>query len=283
MMKKILGIIASPRKSGNCEIVIKEISRQIATPHELNLLRLADFNILPCKGCYQCLFKEEECVLKDDFQAVLNAMIEADALIVAAPAYFLSANSSLKRLLDRGLAFYAHAEKLWGKPSVGIGTAGIKGREGFTLLCIESFLRLTFTENKQNRILYGALPGEVFMNEANKNAAAEIASALFSPMQERTGPCCPLCGGQTFRFSGSSQVLCMLCSNSGTLAMEDGKPVFQISKGEHEMFLSKADALAHKAWLIGMKDRFAQQKKQLKAITSAYRTEGKWIRMNYEG
>lgn len=112
-MKKILGIIGSPRKLGNSEIMIKEISRHITLPHQLNLVRLSDFNILPCRGCYQCLFKEERCILDDELPTVLNAIIEADALIVATPTYFLSANSSLKRLMDRGLAFYAHGEALW--------------------------------------------------------------------------------------------------------------------------------------------------------------------------
>ena len=120
-MKKILGIIGSPRKLGNSEIMIKEISRHISMPHQLNLIRLSDFNILPCRGCYRCLFKEERCILDDELPTVLNSIIEADALIVATPTYFLGANSSLKRLMDRGLAFYAHGEALWGKPAVGIG------------------------------------------------------------------------------------------------------------------------------------------------------------------
>jgi len=43
-MKKVLGIIASPRRLGNCEIMVKEISGHIPEPHELNLLRLSDFD-----------------------------------------------------------------------------------------------------------------------------------------------------------------------------------------------------------------------------------------------
>lgn len=70
-MKKILGIIGSPRKLGNCEIMVKEISRQISIPHELNLLRLQDFNILPCRGCYTCLLKNGQCVLDDHLNLLL--------------------------------------------------------------------------------------------------------------------------------------------------------------------------------------------------------------------
>jgi len=65
-MKKILGIIGSPRKPGNCEIMVKTVSRHIPEEHELRLLRLADFDLRPCKGCYRCLMKDKTCILKDD-------------------------------------------------------------------------------------------------------------------------------------------------------------------------------------------------------------------------
>lgn len=277
-MKKILGIIGSPRKLGNCEIMVKEIGRQIKTPHELRLLRLAEFNLLPCRGCYACLFKEERCIQQDDFQGVLDAILEADALIVAAPAYFLGANASLKRLLDRGLAFYAHIDKLWGKPAVGIAVAGIPGKEGHTLLGIQNFLKMTLTEIKHTRICYGALPGEIFLNQQNTQAAADLAAALFAPTPGKKGPACPLCGGDTFRFLGEDRVVCQLCSNSGTFHMEAFGPVFRIHKSGHELFLSKREALHHKDWLLQMKARYLEQKEKLKEITLAYRKPEEWIR-----
>ena len=277
-MKKILGIIGSPRKLGNCEIMIKEISRQISIPHELKLLRLQDFNILPCRGCYQCLYNTEQCVLEDDLAPVINAMIDADALIVSVPTYFLSVNACIKGLLDRGLSFYSQIEKLWQKPAVGVVTAGIEGKEGYSLLGIQSFLKLILAENKGSRIVYGALPGEVFMNPENKQTAAELACALFEPCVEKKGACCPLCGGDTFRFIENNRVRCMLCSNAGIITMQDDSPVFEIRKSGHQLFLSKEDALNHKEWLLGMKSRFVRQKKALKEITGAYIKQGSWIK-----
>ena len=120
-MKNVLGIICSPRKLGNCEIMVKEVSRQVTVPHTLKLIRLHDMDILPCKGCYRCLFDNGQCPLGDDFLKVLHEVVEADALIISVPTYFLSANSMLKRFLDRCLAAYGHIDKLWGKPAVGIG------------------------------------------------------------------------------------------------------------------------------------------------------------------
>jgi multimeric flavodoxin WrbA len=276
-MQTILGIIGSPRKLGNCEIMVKEISRQISVPHELNLLRLPDFDIQPCKGCYTCLFKDQCCPLEDDFYTVLDAITNADALIVAAPTYFLGANACLKRLLDRGLAFYAHTEKMWGKPSVGVGIAGINGKEGYTLLGIESFLKLILTDVKQSVMIYGALPGEVFLNDPNKKAAADLASALFAERAETLSPACPVCGGSTFRFLENNRVRCMLCSNSGQIDLRTAKPVFDIHRSDHELFLTKEDVLRHKEWLVGMKARFMEKKKALKEISLSYRKDGNWV------
>ena len=197
-MKKILGVIGSPRKLGNCEIMVKEISRNITESHELELLRLSDFDIRPCQGCYQCLFKER-CIMEDDYHQVADAVVTADALVFAVPAYFLGPNSVLKRFTDRGLALYSSAEKMWGKPALAVGIAGIPGKEGYTLLGLESAVKLLFADLKQSRMVYGALPGEVFLNASNRQIAIELAGALFEPTSAKKSPHCLLCGGSTFR------------------------------------------------------------------------------------
>lgn len=277
-MQKILGIIGSPRRLGNCEVMVKEISRNISEPHTLKLVRLSDFNVLPCTGCYTCLIKKNGCVLKDDFSGISEMILESDALIVAAPTYFLGANSCLKRFTDRGLALHQDAEKLWGKPSVGIGIAGIEGKEGYTLLGIESFIKLLLADLKKCVIVYGALPGEIFLNRENKEIASRLASNLFEPAANETHSACPLCGGETFRFFGDNRVQCMLCSNIGTFDMEDGVPVFNIQRGAHEFFLTLQDVIDHREWLVGMKSRFLKHKRELKQVSLDYRKDGEWVK-----
>lgn len=277
-MKHILGIIGSPRNGGNCEIAIKEVSRHIPEPHELNLLRLADFNILPCRGCYGCLARDGQCVLKDDIHPILDAMSRADAIILAAPTYFLGANAGLKRFIDRAFSFYAHIDRMWGTPSVGICIAGIPGKEGHGLLGVENFLKIAMTDIKMTRVLYGALPGEVFLNEENRLAATEMGNALFSPAPEPDTPRCPVCGGDTFRFLGGTDVRCMLCSNQGTMDTSSGVPVFAVERSDHDFFLSKAEVLKHRDWLVGMKNRFSELKTALKSVSLDYAKDGTWIK-----
>ena len=274
-MKSIVGIIGSPRKLGNSEIMAKEIARAVPVPHEFRMVRLSDFNIDPCMGCYRCLFEDEHCILEDDFPALLDIMLEADAVILTAPTYFLGANASLKRFVDRGLAIHAHIEKLWGKPSVGVCIAGIPGMEGHGLLGVQNFLRVLLTDNRANAVIYGALPGEIFMNRGNRNTAKALGMSLIGSAPEpEDAPRCPLCGGDTFRFLDSHTVRCMLCSHSGQVTVESGILSIMVQAGDHPVFLSKTDALRHRDWLKGMKTRFLENKRQLKAIVTDYRKDG---------
>lgn len=277
-MKKILGMIGSPRRLGNSDIMVKEIGRQVETAHELTLLRLPDFEISSCRGCYRCLMEGQRCPLTDDFYTVLEAVASADALVVAAPTYFLGANSCLKRFLDRGLATYDFTDALWGKPAVGVGIAGIPGKEGSTLLDIERFLKLLLADVKGVQMVFGALPGEIFMKAETRAKAADLAEALFGPPIPKPGPCCPLCGGTTFRFLGGDKTQCQLCSNTGVIRFEAGLPVFDISRSAHELFFTIDDVEQHKKWLLGMKERFLDNKRALKAVTLPYRKEGRWLK-----
>jgi len=137
---------------------------------------------------------------------------------------------------------------------------------------------MSFTDCKMTRVVYGALPGEVFLNEANRSTAAELSRALFDPASETVGPRCPVCGGDSFRFLGGSDIRCLLCSNRGTMDAGSGTPIITIEQSDHEMFLSKAELIKHKDWLIGMKARFIEKKNALKAVSLDYREGGNWIK-----
>ncbi len=277
-MKTILAFIGSPRNLGNCEIMAKEMGRHFPEGWELKMLRLTDFDIRPCRGCYFCLFGDGNCVLKDDFPEALSAILAADAYIAIAPTYFLGVPSVFKRLTDRGLALYPHAETLWGRPAIGVGVAGIPDRQGSTELGLESFLKLLLADLKGVRMVFGALPGEIFMNPDNKAVARSMAESLFAPAPAPAQPCCPVCGGRTFRFLDGGRARCMLCSNPGRLTLRDGVPAIEIEKGAHEMFTSLEAAVAHREWLRGMKARFLAERGALKQITGGYRKEGAWVR-----
>jgi multimeric flavodoxin WrbA len=279
MAKTLVGLVASPRKFGNSELFIKELYLQLPGNWQLQLIRLPDMDIRPCKACYQCLFGEEKCPQDDDFALVLETLSQSDAYVVAAPTYLLGANASLKRFLDRGLSFYAQIDRLWGKPAVGVAIAGIEGMEGYTKLNVDSFIKLTMGDLRGSAVVYGALPGEIFLRQGGKETARRLAAALLNG-QERTpplAPACPVCGGDTFRFLPGGCVRCMLCSSSGAYALKEGALQIETQPGQHALFLSYDEAKRHAGWLREMKEQFLSRRPELKKVTLGYTRVGEWV------
>ena len=85
---KILGIVGSPRKGGNTEILVEEAltaTREAGAQTEIILL--ADKNIAGCDGCGSC-FETGVCKIKDDMQSIYPQLEAADAIIFGSPVYF---------------------------------------------------------------------------------------------------------------------------------------------------------------------------------------------------
>lgn len=276
MGKTLLGISGSPRKNGNCELIIKEIYAGMKEGWDLRLVRLRDLDIRPCKACYQCLFDEMRCPQQDDLFMVLEELSLADSWIVAAPTYLLSANSAVKTFLDRGLQLYAFLDRLWGKPAVAVAVAGIEGMEGSTKLNVESFAKLTFADLRGSAVIYGALPGETLLSAKNKQTASRLAQSLADPAARLVpeGPVCPICGGDTFRFINGGQIRCMLCSSSGKYDWKEGRLAIETRSPEHPLFLTRENVIRHAEWLRGMKQQFLDRRKELKEVTKDYLAVG---------
>jgi multimeric flavodoxin WrbA len=99
---KAIGIVGSPRKNGNTEILVAHCLKAIAEEGiKTELVSLAKKNIQGCIDCGFCHEHPGECSIKDDFQAVHKKMLAADALIIASPVYYGSATALVKGLLER--------------------------------------------------------------------------------------------------------------------------------------------------------------------------------------
>jgi multimeric flavodoxin WrbA len=279
--KTLLGIIGSPRKLGNSELFVKELYGQLPGKWTLRLIRLTELDIRPCTGCYRCLFVEMKCKLPDDFNLALGALAGADACVVAAPAYVLGANASLKLFQDRALSFNGRLDSLWGKPAVGVAIAGIEGMEGHAKLAVDSFIKVGKMDHRGSEVLYGALPGEIFENggrELAKKLARQLIEGKASEGCAPTAPSCPTCGGDTFRFLPEGGVRCMICSSAGLLDWRDKELQIVTKPGEHQFFISYERAKDHAEWLRSKKETFLAKRDVLKRITMAYAEIGEWVR-----
>ncbi|MCL2148441.1 MAG: flavodoxin family protein [Methanomassiliicoccaceae archaeon] len=106
-MSKILAIVASPRKDGNCMAIVNAITDG-AMGLSPNVLDIIDLNALRftngCQACMGCKLTGS-CVTKDDLLPILGLVRDADSLIVATPVYFGHSSSQYRMLEDRLYSF----------------------------------------------------------------------------------------------------------------------------------------------------------------------------------
>ncbi len=274
-MKKVVGISFSPRKLGNCEIAIKETVNNIPEDIDFEFIQISKYKIKQCIACYQCLFEGGKCKLDDDFYEVFNKVVKADGLIIAVPSYFLGPNSSFKVFIDRFLISYNFYKELYHKPTILISLAGVKpSGEGYLDLALKTTARALNLDVKGSAILYGALPGEVLLDEENLTTLKKLGKALFDnngiEKDNLNGNICSICGSNYFEFLENNFVKCIVCKNKGKIVIEDNTINIYMEQTGEPFYGTKEANIRHKKWLMNMKERFISERKKLKEITKKY-------------
>ena len=101
---KILVLNGSPKEKSDTfrmtEAFLRGLNRN--GEHEVNVIRVIDKDIAPCRGCFGCWERMDgHCVIEDDQNAILDIYREADIIIWSFPLYCYGMPSHLKAFLDR--------------------------------------------------------------------------------------------------------------------------------------------------------------------------------------
>ena len=97
---KILLLNMSPKNYGATQEILKTLRDAAPEGTHAELLCLGDLEIGYCKGCKAC-YKTGACVVKDDMQALMEKLGQADALVLAAPSYWADVPGVCKSFFDR--------------------------------------------------------------------------------------------------------------------------------------------------------------------------------------
>ena len=101
-MVKVVGLVGSPRKNGNTELLINEALKGASNAGaETEVFRLANMNINPCNACVYCKSNEGKCALDDDMQILYDRLKHSDAFIFGSPVYMGSMSAQSKLFVDR--------------------------------------------------------------------------------------------------------------------------------------------------------------------------------------
>lgn len=277
-MAKILGIVCSHRYLGNCDIMVKAVARAAGEEHELALLRLDDFYIRQCRGCYKCTGPEGRCVQEDDLEFIIEKLLWADGVIIASPTYVRGPSGLLNCLASRVIAVDQHLDELWKKPSVIIQAYGPEGDQGYAMMALLAQAQMLALDVKDHACILGALPGESLMNETNARRIEAMGKALFGAGHEPEEGECPYCGSNLWRYKSPEAAECPICLTPLTYTVNDG--AITVTYGESPTQVFGYDWLDHhfRADLsAGVKD-FAQTKAVLKAVRDQYKGDYNWLK-----
>lgn len=105
MSKKIIAVNAGPRKGWNTDTLITEAARGAesvgAEVERFDLFRLEKYTgCISCFGCKKEKFKGH-CICRDGLTPVLDAIREADGLIIGSPNYLGDMTASFRALYER--------------------------------------------------------------------------------------------------------------------------------------------------------------------------------------
>jgi len=121
---KVLGIMGSPRRNSNTEILLdKALEAAREAGAEVEKALVSKLKISPCLEIYACR-KDGNCAIKDDMQLLYKKLLEADHVIFASPIFFYGITSQAKAVIDR-------CQALWVRKHVlGMGKEDKRERRG---------------------------------------------------------------------------------------------------------------------------------------------------------
>jgi multimeric flavodoxin WrbA len=101
--KKVLAVVGSPRKKGNCDILCDRVlAGARSAGASVEKFYLYDMDIRPCRHCDGCREPERGiCMIRDEMRPMYPKLKSCDALVIASPIYWMMVSGPTKIFLDR--------------------------------------------------------------------------------------------------------------------------------------------------------------------------------------
>lgn len=258
---KILGISGGMRNGSNdglCKEALMGAKEQGA---KVEFIQLQNLHIEHCTGCTACVQsvlggKGGGCVLKDDFDWLLDKMLDADGIVFATPIFEKGATGLFHTItdrfgprLDRGnnLIGTKIAQETGGKapdPRIlkdkVISFLGIGGSDWVTRVqCDMGMLALTpmwkVIDNKVFPWSLSILVDDERVAEAHQAGVniAKAAQDMEKASYQGEPGVCPHCHSRNF-YLADDEAVCCLCGAHGEVQNVDGKYIFTFPDSQVE-------------------------------------------------
>jgi len=277
---KVLGVVASHRRLGNTEILVKEaLMGAEEEGAEVEIVRWTDYQILPCEGLATCLFSGTGCKLKDkdDHNYLLEKIYECDGLVFGSPCYIKEATAIVKQFIDRLFVLTSSPSRARGKPAVIIMPYATRGWTQYAFLQPNILLSQLGMSVVDRALIHTQGMSEAIAHPEAVKRAHGMGKALATAI--RTGDTtyrgeagvCPVCHDRIIRIHRDNETVeCGTCGMTGKLSIEDGKIKVHFPEGQINWILSGASG--HAAYeILPSKDYFRKLRPVLKEGQEKYR------------
>ena len=103
---KVVSLLGSPRRNGNSTQLAETVASVFEEKgNQVQRFFLNEIEFKGCQACRACKGKSEICIVDDDLAPVLEAVKEADVIIMATPVYWGDVSAQLKTFIDRTYSY----------------------------------------------------------------------------------------------------------------------------------------------------------------------------------
>lgn len=272
---RILGL-SFGRVMGNGDILTKEAlfgAKEACPDAEIKFINTVKMKIGRCIGCGACSTalekgRDNQCIVKDDFQALEEEVRAADVLIVAAPVYVLQPVGQFKDFVDRfscrhdvsaikwvldkrsrgeapGSADDFPMERLKRRMVAYISVGGATTKSWVSMGCASmplfGFPPLMIQTGNMDASATGPMGSPVlhepFMKQAHE-LGKHAAVCYTLPDEEITWygaqGTCPVCHQNLLTVNGTTTVECPICGIEGTISIDGDRLFVDFSKEQRE-------------------------------------------------
>jgi multimeric flavodoxin WrbA len=102
---QVLGLMGSPRKNGNTDILVSKVLEGAQSKGALiRTIDLGDLRIRECDGCHAC-WAGQDCIKHDDMNQLYIDIIQSNVFVFGTPVYWYGPTAIMKGFIDRLVYF----------------------------------------------------------------------------------------------------------------------------------------------------------------------------------
>ena len=278
--KKVLGLNFG-RVNGNCKEFLKEaIKNAEAQGAEVEIIDTMKKEIKPCIGCGACSRilqsgkGQIKCCQKDDYEEISDAVLAADAIIVAAPVYVLAptgqpAHDKAYMLFENELRKDTNGEEL--NPDclkrhlvsyISVGGATTQNWVSYGIPGMNLFGMSLNMKVVDQLDAYGSYVPDNHQRLLEKSA--EMGKHIVEALDQKTSEIewtsdpgtCPVCHCNEMTMTGTTKVSCPICGIYGKLVVDGDDVKVEFSEEEKRRSRLRFTGVLEHQVEQGRKDRY---------------------------